>query len=294
MAGSGPFARDEKCREFVGNLARVREKFGWSQARLAAECHFSTGVIANIECFVRAPTVDQGQAFDEAFGLADVFAGKAVVIREGASFSPGFRSFAEFEATATDLFVAEHSFVPGPFQTERYARAVLKKYPDVSAAVVEERLTARLSRQDILTREEPEPPRVWTLLDESVLRRRIGDASVMREQHARLLELADLPKVRIQVIEGLGEHAGLLGAFTIAEGPGRASILSMDDISGGRVHHDPAVVNEARLAFRAMQTEALSARASRDLIASLLEEPWQDTATDGVRAPTAAPTGASA
>ena len=77
MSGSGPYAGNEKCREFVENLVQMRELRGWTQAELAKACLFSTGVIANIEGFQRAPLVDHGQAIDKAFKLKNVFELKA-------------------------------------------------------------------------------------------------------------------------------------------------------------------------------------------------------------------------
>lgn len=82
----GKYADDEKCQRFVANLKRMREAFGWSQERLAAESHCT--VVAMIESFARAPLVEHGVAFDAAFGLRDVFAKDA---REmlGQSFAGG-------------------------------------------------------------------------------------------------------------------------------------------------------------------------------------------------------------
>jgi transcriptional regulator with XRE-family HTH domain len=295
VAGSGPFADEENCQDFVADVKAQRDVRGWTQQQLADACLFSVSVISNIESFQRAPLVEHGEAIDRAFGLKRAFAEAARAIQEGVSFPPAFRSFKEDEKNATDLFIFEHSFQPGLFQTERYARAVLKRHPNVSDAVVEERVAARLARQGILTREDPPPPRVWALLDEAVLRRRVGDADTMREQLMRVLELSELPGVTIQVIEGMEGHVGLLGAFAIAEGPGRASIVNVDDITDGRVRQEPAALDQVWLTFRAMQTEALPVRASRDLIVRIAEGTWREKApADGVRALTAAPTAETA
>lgn len=294
MPGSGQYANHEGCRDFVGNLVRMRDLARWSQQRLADEAHVSKGTVAMTESFQRMPQIDHGTAYDRAFGLTNTFEAKARAIHEGVSFPPSFRSFAEDERNATNLFIFEHSFVPGPFQTERYARAVLKRYPNVSDGVVEGRVKARLARREILTREEPPPPRIWALLDEGVLRRRMGDAATMHEQLMHLLALADLPNVTVQVIKGMEGHVGMLGAFTIAEAPGRPSIVNLEDIADGRVSRDPGVVDHVRLAFRAMQTEAQNVHDSRDLIATLAEGTWKVTAPAGVRALTAAPTAGSA
>ena len=76
--------------------------------------------------------------------------------------------------------------------------------------MVQERVGGRLARQDILSREEPSPPRVWSLLDEAALHRRVGDSATMHDQLVRLLALSDLPNVTIQVLPGLEGHVGLL------------------------------------------------------------------------------------
>jgi len=288
----GSWAEDEGCRGFAENLERMLAGFGWSRADLAGRCNYSVSVVQNILGFQRAPTVEHGEAFDTAFGLTDVFAAKARTIR-GESFPPAFRSFAEDEKRATDLFIFEHSMVPGLFQTDHYALATLARHPNTNEGTVRERVAGRLARQQILARDEPAPPRLWALLDEAALRRDVGDAAIMHEQLMRLLELSDMPNITIQVIEGLEVHVGLLGAFTIAEWPGQAGIVNVEDIADGRVCDDPAKVAQVRLTFRAMQTEALHVRASRDLIARMAEEVWNGSAPTGARVLTAAPTAGS-
>jgi hypothetical protein len=283
----GKYADHDKCQDFVANLKADREARGWSQERLAAESHCT--VVAMIESFARSPLEEHGRAFDAALGLKDVFAKGAREI-QGDAFPPAFRSFAEEEKKATDLCIFEHSLVPGIFQTERYAQAILQTHPNTSEATVQERVTGRLARQEILTRTDPPPPRVWAVLDEVVLRRRVGDASVMHEQLTRLVELADYPKVKIQVIEGMPGHAGLAGAFWIAERERYPSIVFLEDSADGRVVEDTAKVTQVWLAFRAMQTEALPVRASRDLMARMAEELWKGSAPTGVKALTAPPT----
>jgi transcriptional regulator with XRE-family HTH domain len=284
---TGKHADNEKCQQFVANLKRMREALGWSQERLAAESHCTA--VAMIESFARSPLPEHGESFDRAFGLTDVFE-KAAREIQGEAYPPAFRSFAEEERKATDLSIFEHSLVPGIFQTERYAQAILSTHPNTSEATVRERVAGRLARQEILTREDPPPPHVWALLDEVVLRRRIGDASVMHEQLTRLVELADFPTVRIQVIEGLVGHVGLLGAFAIAERPGRASLVNLEDIADGGASDEVAVETKVRLRFRALQAEALPSRASLALIARMAEDLWTGSAPTGARALIVAPT----
>ena len=61
IAGSGPYANDELCRDFVENLVGLRTRLGWSQEKLAAESHVGKGVIAMTESYQRKPQVDHGR-----------------------------------------------------------------------------------------------------------------------------------------------------------------------------------------------------------------------------------------
>jgi Domain of unknown function (DUF5753) len=83
-------------------------------------------------------------------------------------------------------------------------------------SVLDERVEARLTRQHILTRESP--PTVWAVVDESALRRCVGDADVMDTQLVRMAELAMLPNVTLQVAPfSLGAYMGLKNPFTFLE-----------------------------------------------------------------------------
>jgi len=108
----------------------------------------------NDRTFARSPLEEHGTAFDTALGLKDMFAAKARELH-GEAYPPAFRSFAEEEKKATDLFICEHSLVPGIFQTERYAQAILQTHPNTSDATVRERVAGRLARQEIITRDGP-------------------------------------------------------------------------------------------------------------------------------------------
>jgi transcriptional regulator with XRE-family HTH domain len=295
VSGSGPYADNEKCRDFVANLVQMRGMRGWSQAELAAECFFSSGVIANMECFQRAPSVGHGQAIDKAFGLTGMFEAKARAIQGGASFPDAFVSFPEHEGRADELYVYEHSLIPGLVQTERYARAVLSTLPDKSPDDVERELAGRMARQEVIVREGPQRVRLFALIDEAALSRPVAEPGVMHEQLTRLVEVSQLPNVSLAVVPyAAGAHIGLAGACTIAERAESASIVNLEDLADGRVTNDPVILKRVMLRFRALQGEALPTWVSRDMIVRMAEELWNGTAPNGVRALTALPTAGSA
>lgn len=189
------------------------------------------------------------------------------------SFPASFRSFVEHEEKATELRTFQHSLMPGLFQTEDYARATLKRQPNVTEDQVSEWLAARMARQTVLTRKTPRPPLVWAVLDEAVLSREVGGPKVMHDQLMHLVTASELPNVTIQILPySAGRHIGLLGAFIIADFHAAQSIVFKDDISGGQVVEDADVVSEVALHFSSLRSEALPKAASRDLILKVAEE----------------------
>jgi hypothetical protein len=226
--------------------------------------------------------------FDEAFELDGIFEHEASRFGK-AGYSAAYGAFIEVMQEADDLYWFEHSTVPGLFQTERYARAILAVHPDVTEDLVNERAAARLSGQAML--EHPaRRPRVWAVLDEVALRRRVGDAAVMHEELMRLVEVSQSKHVSVQVLPGMEGHAGLLGSFVIAERRRHPAIVYLEDAADGRVTDEHAIVEQTMLRFRSLQTRALPVDASRDTIARVDDEQWKVPARTGARALTAVPT----
>ncbi|MFY1634781.1 helix-turn-helix domain-containing protein [Solwaraspora sp. WMMB335] len=126
-----------------------------------------------------------------------------------------FQSYLGLEAAAKMIRSYEVQFVPGLLQTPGYARAVvLLGHGRAPADEVERRVELRMERQELLRR--PQPPNLWAVIDEAVLRRPIGGSAVMREQIMALIESTKLPNVRLQIVPfDAGGHAAAGGAFTI-------------------------------------------------------------------------------
>jgi transcriptional regulator with XRE-family HTH domain len=132
-------------------------------------------------------------------------------------------AFVGLESDASFLHTFQALLVPGLLQTEAYTRAVIRAIrPDIGEADVELRVRARLSRQKLIT-EESNPPEYWAVLDQGVLERVVGGPEVMREQLKRLVEVASLPHVTLQVVPfSTGAHAGMEAPFLILGFPEQA------------------------------------------------------------------------
>jgi transcriptional regulator with XRE-family HTH domain len=126
-----------------------------------------------------------------------------------------FETYLGLETAAATIRSFEIQFVHGLFQTADYARAVSRLGRKAApASEIERWVGLRLKRQELLSRLDP--PNVWSVMDEAVLRRPAGDAAVMRAQFRHLIEIAELPHVTLQVIPfAKGAHAGESGSFTV-------------------------------------------------------------------------------
>jgi hypothetical protein len=126
-----------------------------------------------------------------------------------------FEAYLGLEAAASLIRTFELQFVHGLFQTDAYARAVtMLGHGAAPAEEIDRRVSLRMERQALLT--SPDPPRLWSVVDEAALRRPLGGQKVMRAQLTHLLEIAELPNVTLQVMPfRRGGHAGAGGSFTV-------------------------------------------------------------------------------
>ncbi|MFF7653213.1 helix-turn-helix domain-containing protein [Streptomyces sp. NPDC007983] len=127
-----------------------------------------------------------------------------------------FAAYLSLEQAALQIRAYEPQFVHGLLQTEDYARALLASgNPHVPAGATERRIALRMRRQELLSRESP--PRLWVVMDETVLRRPVGGAAVMRAQIDHLIAVNALPHVTLQIMPfSNGPHPAMpAGAFHV-------------------------------------------------------------------------------
>jgi transcriptional regulator with XRE-family HTH domain len=128
-----------------------------------------------------------------------------------------FRAFVSLEEEASLMRAHEPHYVPGLMQTEDYARTVLRAGLR-DEAEIERRVRLRMERQQRLL--QPGGPEFWVVMDETVLRRPLAPPAVMGEQIDRLIDLATLPNVTLQVIPfALYIHEAMYGPFQIFRFP---------------------------------------------------------------------------
>ena len=185
-----------------------------------------------------------------------------------------FEEYLGLEGAASVIRAFELQFVHGLFQTEAYARAVtLLGHKTAPAEEIDRQVSLRIKRQDILA--SPEPPQVWSVMDESVLRRPVGGRAVMRAQLDRLAEMARLPQVTIQVIPfGGGGHAAAGGSFTLlrfAE-PELPDVVYIEQLTSALYLDDRQDIDHYLEVMNDLSTEALTPDRTTQFIAEITRE----------------------
>lgn len=215
-------------RRLSAELRRLREAAGVSVADAAKALECSPDKILWIERaeWVRPNPRDIRDLLD-AYNVTDKRQRELLIAlaREGGQrdwwqpyskmLSERYSTYIGLETEAVALWTFQLAVVPGLLQTPEYAAALERTGPAVvDEAEIERRVELRTERQRILTGDDPVT--LFAVIDEAALRRRVGGEDVMRAQRAHLAEMAQHPRITLQVIPFyVGSHPGTAGSFTI-------------------------------------------------------------------------------
>jgi transcriptional regulator with XRE-family HTH domain len=133
---------------------------------------------------------------------------------------PGwFETYLGLEQAASLVRNYAVQFIPDLLQTEEYARAAIRlSNHDASEVEIERRVALRIRRQEILHRSSP--AKLWTVIDETALRRPIGSRAAMRAQLAHVIEIAERPNIRVQIVPfRTGGHPAAGGPIALLRFP---------------------------------------------------------------------------
>jgi transcriptional regulator with XRE-family HTH domain len=267
-AGASPLAL------FGAELRHYRTAAGLSQEQLGERIGYSAALVGAVETARRMPTEDFTARCDVVgeLGTGGALLRLRAHLRDQLHrqvWPPWFREWPSIEREALSLRSWELAVVPGLLETAGYARAVLHGVlPDATEEEVETQAMARLERQLILDRQDP--PMLWAIMDEGVLRRPVGTPAIMREQLDYLIEVSPRPKIKVLVVPGsAGAHVGVGGPFAIAEFRDAPDIAYLDTAAQGQIADHPEIVKACAQVFDTLRAEALPPRASLDLIAEV-------------------------
>lgn len=272
MAQSKANNRPQSPQEFYGaELQRKREALGLTQVELSEIVIISPQMIAHFESGRRRPRLEDAKRLDQALGTDGFFYRWRKSLDE-ARFADHFAAAAEMERLATMIRTYGASLIPGNLQTEAYARTVFTAgSANYTAADVERRVTSRIERASLL--EDRHSPIVWSLLDESLLRRVVGGPHAMAEQLRHIAQLGRSGRVRVHVLPfAVGAHVLLESMVTLMWFADSAPIAYVEGLQTGQVLDDPALVENCQGAYDLASSDALSSGATLELLETVSEE----------------------
>jgi transcriptional regulator with XRE-family HTH domain len=243
-------------------IRRYRDTAGLRQRELADLLGYSEPWMSALETGRLLPKPEQIAAIEEALHVPAGVLMEVCNQLDLEATPQWFREWRDVETDADVLRWVELSNVPGLLQTEDYARALLCD----DAAV-----TARIERQQILSRQTPQPPTLHCVLDEAVLCRGRGGPKIMYDQLTHLTECAG-PRITVQVVRS-DVNPRSAGAFILATANGR-DVAYLETAVRGLVTSAREDVSILSAAWESVRSFAMPQHESIEFIRRTAEKRW--------------------
>ncbi len=285
-----PASPTVRRRRLAAELRGIRESKGKSGDTVAAALKWSASKISRYErarTGLRPREVERLLDYYEVTGsrrelllaLAEDAAQKGWWEEFADSLSEDYQQFIGLEHEATSVAIWHVDVVPGLLQTEAYARHIISSYSrvePVAPGMIGRLVRVRMRRQQVLNRDGLQ---LAVVLDESILRRRIGDESVMYEQLQRLARECERPNLTLRVLSLDGQHMALGESFVIfGFGPDSDAVLqdvvSTEHLKSGFTLEGERETYLHRIAFEMLADASLDRAASRALILQTAQSHW--------------------
>jgi transcriptional regulator with XRE-family HTH domain len=277
-------------RRLAAELRGIREGMGRSGDSVAAALKWSPSKISRYE---RARTGLRPREVERLLDYYEITGARRALLLELAedatqkgwweeyadSLSEDYQQFIGLEHEASSIAIWHVDVVTGLFQTEAYARHIIGSYSRVepiAPGMIGRLVRVRMRRQEVLNREGLH---LSVVFDESILKRRIGDESVMYEQLQHLAHQADRPNVTVQVLPLDAQHTVFGESFVIFGFGADTDAMLQDVVSTEHLRNGFSLEGERetylhRIAFRMLAEASLDPDASKQLILQTAESHW--------------------
>jgi hypothetical protein len=272
-------------RRLRGELRSLRNEAGLTQRQVAKALEWSTSKLIRIENGDQGISATDLRALLDELGVTDMDRRSqlAEIARNARRepwsdyrdvLEPAYRTYLGVESSSSLLRNYEPQLVPGLLQTEEYARAVLSDTYAKEKKNIDRIWEARQRRQELHERDDP--PKMFFILDETIVRREVGSTGVMRRQFEQLNRWGDQPHVTLRVLPfSAGAHPGMTGPIVILEFPNPSDndLVYLEGPEGGFTFRDDLdVTTESIEKFYALEDKSLSVEATRDLLDERIRE----------------------
>ncbi|NUP21447.1 MAG: helix-turn-helix domain-containing protein [Streptomyces sp.] len=259
----------DSLRTFGAVLQALREHAGLSREEFAELVRYSKHTVASVELGRRMPDESLVERGEEVLGGTGALRRALPTLTRQPGLAAWFRQWARMEATAINLDTYECRVLPGLLQTEAYARAVAWSVPPVpDEGELNERVAARLARQELLSTRRTPPCAFSFVIEQAVLERHTGGDEVTREQLDHLLEVIESRwNVDIQIMPlRQPDHPGLDGPLQLLETPENQWFAYSEGQKSGRLISDRKEISVLHKRYGKLRTQALSPGDSRSLL----------------------------
>jgi transcriptional regulator with XRE-family HTH domain len=285
-----PASPTVRRRRLAAELRGIRESKGKSGDSVAAALRWSPSKISRYE---RARTGLRPREVERLLDYYQITGSRRALLLELAedaaqkgwweefadSLSEDYQQFIGLEHEATSIAIWHVDVVAGLLQTERYAKHIIGSYSRVEPTppgMIGRLVRVRMRRQQILDRDGLQ---LSVVLDESVLKRRVGDDSVMYEQLQRLVREADRPNLTLQILPLDAQHTVFGESFVIFGFGIDSDAMLQDVVSTEHLRSGFSLDGEKdtylhRIAFQMLTEASLDPAVSRALILETAESHW--------------------
>jgi transcriptional regulator with XRE-family HTH domain len=277
-------------RRLAAELRGIRESKGKSGEVVAAALKWSPSKISRYE---RARTGLRPREVERLLDYYQITGPRRALLLElaedasqkgwweefGDSLSEDYQQFIGLEHEATSMAIWHVDVVTGLLQTEAYAKHIIGSYSrvePVAPGMIGRLVRVRMQRQQVLDRDGLQ---LSVVLDESVLKRRVGNESVMYEQLQRLVQEADRPNLTLQILPLDVQHTVFGESFVIFGFEVDSDAMLQDVVSTEHLRSGFSLEGERetylhRIAFQMLAEASLDPVASRALILETAESHW--------------------
>jgi transcriptional regulator with XRE-family HTH domain len=269
-------------RRVSAELRALRQTKGLTCQQVADALDWSVSKVSRMETGVRGLFPDDVAAMLGYLGAPAKLRDELLhLVREGekpnwiqigSGLPKLWRNLIRIENEATAIYNYEPLVVPGLLQTPDYTREVLGvTLRDHAEGAIDNLVRTRMGRQAILSR--PDGPTLHVMVDEVVVRRRVGGAVVMSGQLQHLLNMAGRPRVELRVVPfAAGATPGLSGPAMIMEFLDQPTLVYVEVRGASGFLEEAREIQRAKVAWRELRSMALSPEDSARLIADIAGE----------------------
>jgi transcriptional regulator with XRE-family HTH domain len=268
-------------RELGKRLRELRSQHDFTVEDVADKLLCSVSKISRLETGARRPNPRDVRDLCQLYGVDEPTSAELMILAREARMQEWWTQYTDLnldpllglEQDASAITNYTMYYVPALLQTEQYTRAIIKAIaPKMDPKIYQQRVEVRMQRQErVLDKEER--PRYRVVIDEGVLRRRVGSAEVMAAQLGKVLQVEQAGKVTVQVIPFyVGAHAAQDSNFILFEFEESAAlspVVFVEALAGNHYLEKPDQIARYREALDYLRDSALNPRDSIQLITEI-------------------------